>query len=754
MSNLSNIPGGADLPDRFRNVGEQIQAFFDFAENNPDRAVPFFVNIWETQASLTTRALALQGLGVAAKHYRVKEAFADWDVLKDIAKEVKGKGEVSNDLTRWAAASALEAIGYSQQSLQHLEGGGFTEPLDRIRREIRDRKFIEINRIPRLNSRGETTAEYERHLEFWLYGPADELLNDSDRSLNYQDLVGDVISKLHGRGVYLGLISPNSIVHGAALRQAGLIFKESAEIEEYLYGLLEEFLHNSSHETPLRINAAEIINTATDVNRRLQTLSKLLLEETNPKLHEVALRQAQSVFKLSAEIEDFIYGLLEQFFDNSNNEIAVRIYAAEIIYTSTDVNRRLKTLSKLLLEERNPKFHELGLRQAQQAFHHYAEDFIYGLLEKFLDNSNNEIALRINAAEIINTTTDLSRRLKTLSQLLLEKIELRNAAVRLLTPYKHDLTRVEPDADTILKALVFSYSLDTLQKPQLQDLTISQLETYFSSASQDHREISEIFTSAIAASESLARRYGRNTSVLKQYLQNKHDEYLSPIESWLQVLRNHISETEASNRKIQSNKALINENIHRMGNLRSIWGNKNISLLPLPEKMCVLDSNFVLSTTESHTYNQSYKISRDLISIKFYLIQLLHEQDKIINDNKSKRFDWPGFDLPSIVLMVIFWPIVLIVLIGALIILMFNLLYIKFRDYSKTIIAGISLITLNVSILFFVMYSYGMEMLSITSIVIISIQFLIGYIIGNAEEKKQLKDLQSIIYTLNTQWKE
>ncbi|WRH65332.1 MAG: hypothetical protein RSE13_15630 [Planktothrix sp. GU0601_MAG3] len=127
MSNLSNIPGGSDLPDRFRNVGEQIQSFFDFAENNPDRAVPFFVNIWETQASLTTRALALQGLGVAAQHYHVKEALADWDVLRDIAKEVKGKGEVSNDLTRWAAASALEAIGYSQQSLQHLEGGGFTE---------------------------------------------------------------------------------------------------------------------------------------------------------------------------------------------------------------------------------------------------------------------------------------------------------------------------------------------------------------------------------------------------------------------------------------------------------------------------------------------------------------------------------------------------------------------------------------------------------------------------------------------------
>ncbi|MCC3437441.1 hypothetical protein [Microcoleus sp. PH2017_05_CCC_O_A] len=738
MSNLSNIPGGGGLPDRFRNVGEQIQAFFDFA-------------------SLTTRALALQGLGVAAKHDRVKEAFADWEVLKDIAKEVKGKGEVSNDLTRWAAATALEAIGYSQQSLQHLEGGGFTEPLDRIRREIRDRKFIEINRIPRLNSRGETTAEYERHLEFWIYGPADELLNDRDRSLNYQDLVGDVISKLHGRGVYLGLMSPNSIVQGAALRQAGLIFKESAEIEAYLYGLLEEFLHDSSHETPLRIHAAEIINTATDVNRRLKTLSKLLLEDTNPKLHEVALRQSQSVFKLSAEIEDFIYGLLEKFFDNSNNEIAVRIYAAEIINTSTDVNRRLKTLSKLLLEETNPKFHEVGLRQAQQAFHHYAEDFIYGLLEKFLDNSNNEIALRINAAEIINTTTDLSRRLKTLSQLLLEKIELRNAAVRLLTPYKHDLTRVEPDADTILKALIFSYSLNTLQKSQLQDLTISQLETYFSSASQDHREISEIFTSAIAASESLARRYGRSSSILKHFLQNKQEEYLSPIESWLQLLREQISETEPEQRKVQYNQALINETIDlireensynymysyytdRRGKYIATYyskeGDQFVSPFPIPKKLCILDQSIVLSSTSSYNYNQSCQIKRDLKSINVYLLKFAIEakkQETVCRGLLSTHY------------------------------LDYLLHFDELPDYKKSLFTILlildTIILLSIVVIFFVNHQWSwFATLSIAINLGIMVKIhqrcFKNYQTKKKEFEKIIENIQSILYKLNTQWQE
>jgi hypothetical protein len=357
--------------------------------------------------------------------------------------------------------------------------------------------------------------------------------------------------------VYLGLISPNLLVQAEALLQAGPIFKESAEIENFLYPFLEDFLQNPNQEISFRINAAEIIHTARDLNRRLKTLSKLLLEEKNPKLQEVALRQAQSLFKQSAEIEEFIYGLLEEFLYNPNQEIALRIYAAEIINTATDLNRRLQTLSKLLLEETNPKLHEVALRQAQSSFYHYGEDFIYGLLEAFLENSHNEIALRIYAAEIINTTTDLSRRLKTLSQLLLEKIELRNAAVRLLTPYKQELARVEPDANTVLDALVFSYSLDTLQQHELQDLTISQLKTEFSSASEDSREISTIFTSAIAASESLARRYGRSGSVLKQFLQNKQDEYLSDLQNWLRELKNNIDEVYAFSNKLDSNYRLL-----------------------------------------------------------------------------------------------------------------------------------------------------------------------------------------------------
>ncbi|WP_234996845.1 hypothetical protein, partial [Planktothrix sp. PCC 11201] len=67
--------------------------------------------------------------------------------------------------------------------------------------------------------------------------------------------------------------------------------------------------------------------------------SQLLLEENNPKLHEVALRQAQSIFQQSAETEESLYQPLEEFLLNSNHEISLRIHAAEIINTATDINR-------------------------------------------------------------------------------------------------------------------------------------------------------------------------------------------------------------------------------------------------------------------------------------------------------------------------------------------------------------------------------------------------------------------------------
>jgi hypothetical protein len=748
MSNLSNIPGGGDLPDRYRNVGEQIQAFFDFAENNPDRAVPIFANIWETQGSLTTRALALQGLGRAAQHGHVKQALADWDVLKDIAKEVKGKGEVSSDLTRWAAAKALEDIGYSLRDLQHLEGGGFTEPLDRIRREIRDRKLAEINRIPRLNTRGETTAEYDRNREFWLYGPVEELFAGNDSSWNYQELVGDVVHDLHGRGVYLGLRSSNRIVHGAALREAELIFKESAEIEEFIYELLEKFLSNSNHEVSLRITAAKIIHTATDLSKKLKTLSKLLSQEKDAKLLEVVLHHAQSFFMESVDNQKFLYGYLEQFLIDRTHEVSVRIMAIEIITKASGL-KKVETLSKLLLED--VPLQNVALRQIRLIFKESSqiEELLFETLDQFL-NYNYEVSLKVDAAELVYTARNLNKKLTSLSKLLLEDTELRNVGVRLLTPYKQELAKVDADAYTVLETLNFEYTID---KPEPKDLTIAEMENRISSANQLKSQISTRFVSAIASAESLASQYRRSNSVLKQFLQNKQDEYLSNADIWIEVLRNQISQTAVEQRKVQSNQSLLKETINLISNLESWEARKVISYR---KEVQISDENFLLHSTDL-TFNHSLTLKKDLNSLKFYLINLLSktqsEFKKSLNNGLFSGSESIGLKLFLAFLLFIYIDICfagmsLWSLIGG-----DNIM--STREKIQAIAIGlfnIVVIIITVANYQFILDNYG----QLSFVVILMMAMGIRYFITVIDDQivaEQLKKAESISNNLYNQWK-
>ncbi len=149
LSQSINVESGRDLAESFRsarNPGEKVELFFVVAENKPEVAVSAFAEILETKASPSMRALALQGLGrITAPH--IKQALAsceteeDLQVLRDVSKEVKGKGEVTSDLTRWAAAWAIEHIGFPWDAIEHLQGGALIDPPRRIRNEIINRKL-------------------------------------------------------------------------------------------------------------------------------------------------------------------------------------------------------------------------------------------------------------------------------------------------------------------------------------------------------------------------------------------------------------------------------------------------------------------------------------------------------------------------------------------------------------------------------------------------------------------------------------
>ena len=272
QNNLQNLLKTLKNP---RNKGEEIELVFALAENHPEEAVRYFASILESQALPTKRALALRGLGIAAQtSSKVKLALStDEEILKEIVEEIQG----NNDLARWAAAWAIEAMGFDEDAIHHLEGGALTDPLYRIRNEILSRKFEAIRRIENnqnFDPLGNLDAEYERLLEFWIYGLTEKLFEANLSSYpgpnqyQYQNFVTDVIDLLHIRGVYLGLGSQNFIPQEAALNKANQIFKESDETEDRLYPYIKNYLINPNYPIQLRVKSAEIIGKASTLRRK------------------------------------------------------------------------------------------------------------------------------------------------------------------------------------------------------------------------------------------------------------------------------------------------------------------------------------------------------------------------------------------------------------------------------------------------------------------------------------------------------
>jgi hypothetical protein len=161
--------------------GDRIDLFFSVAASKPDVAFGAFVTILNKYADLTSRALALRGLGRICHEPTLQEmrgcqtAFSQ-ELVKVLVEEATRRGKNSNDLTRWAAAEAIAYIGYSPYVLQHSDLGGLTEPPERIAREIVESKLAQANQFLRWSSAGqEQTVEYERFIEFWIFGPIDRL---------------------------------------------------------------------------------------------------------------------------------------------------------------------------------------------------------------------------------------------------------------------------------------------------------------------------------------------------------------------------------------------------------------------------------------------------------------------------------------------------------------------------------------------------------------------------------------------------
>lgn len=656
LSQPISVESGRDLAACFRNGrnhGAKVELFFALAENNPEVAVPAFAEILETKASPPMRALALQGLGRTSQKYpKIKQALAscetdeDLQVLRDVAQEVKGKGEVNSDLTRWAAAWAIEAIGFLPDAIEHLQGGALTDPPYRIQNEIINRKLQEINQIQRFDSRGKLTAEYERHLEFWLYGPTQELFRENSRSRNYEDIVYDVIDKLHIRGVDLAVDKDNRLetvnpqkkrgLQEAALRIAEQIFiDESTEVEQTrLYEILDQFLENNyNQDIPLRrLAAVAICNAGSCLPPSARARTVIICERWQEveALGEPAISHLEEVIERKLRLATHESEIINQ-----------QVKAVETIsrIQFADFSQKLRVLAKVLLrpEEKVRNAAARLLAQHKSRVDQDVANLLEALLLKYGLHEPDSRDLTIPGMEkLIRASRQYQSLISTTFLTAIDAVDSLSrryaqsaSAVKQFLRDKSEgyLSNVESWIERQLNSI--EYKLPNLL---LKDMTLAEMDDAIRSLEQEKSCLRVTFSAAIETSESSSGIYDCTNSDLKQLLSRKHDGYLSYVESWMTRLRNQIIETSAEQSKIQTNQSLLRKTISKIMN-------EHYELYKGMSNLLIFTSsqNF-LNSKNYQTYNNCKELDNELLSLKNLLFRALEEESKnYLEKNPNKK---------------------------------------------------------------------------------------------------------------------
>lgn len=335
----TSISSAADLSFIFNsraNAGDQIEIFLAIAEGQTETAITSFSTVVRNLTSPPIKALALQGFGKISQPY--KQALASCaskesqELLKLLCGEIRNR---SNDLTTWAAAEALKEIGFSLDNIQHPQGGNLSEPPRRIQNEILDQKIQEINRIQRFNSREQFTAEYERFLEFWIYGPTIQFFEESFTSQRYIEIADDILHATQVRGIQLGLNSNNKKIQELSIAKLENIFKEfsrskSGDLKYALGESLKRFLRSdksSDSDLQILVDAFNFEISKDDLEKL--DLTQLSIEQINQSIEQsrYLCSEISSKFSLSVQvsgersINNFLFGKKDKYGSMINSHI-------------------------------------------------------------------------------------------------------------------------------------------------------------------------------------------------------------------------------------------------------------------------------------------------------------------------------------------------------------------------------------------------------------------------------------------------
>ena len=157
---------------------------------------------------------------------------------------------------------------------------------------------------------------------------------------------------------------------------------------------------------------------------------------------------------------------------------------------------------------------------------------LYDLLVWYLEEQQHDVSLRVQSAEIINTTGSWKQpaeKIKLILKLLLAEESLRQTAMQLLKPQIATLRSVDKDAAILLDSLKFfeEYAHPTQDNLPVQILTdLAQLQ---SQAQQQIKHIVTITDQGIRSTEILAQRYTLDKSKTYQFLKQQQNQRLGEI---------------------------------------------------------------------------------------------------------------------------------------------------------------------------------------------------------------------------------
>jgi hypothetical protein len=403
------------------NAGDQVELFFSIAESRPEQAITFFSSAVRNSTGIPIKSLSIQGFGRIPSPLRQALSSCisqeSQDLLKLLCNEIKSR---SSDLAVWSAAEALKEIKFSPDNLQHPQGGNLSEPPRRIQNEILDRKIQELSRIRRFDSRGIFTAEYERYLEFWIYGPTSDLFNEKNTDSQYIDVVNDILHSTQIRGIQVGINAGNEKVRQAARKQARLIFENFLNTEEKktqdLFGnSLKRFLKESNTSDNDLRRLADAICFDFNVAMKPENLEYLTVEEIKKNIASFREYSSEisSIFETAIRMSGEPY--LSRFLENEETEYKNSI--ASWIDLFNEQSKKIVSSSALLKSNFELLIYVLESIRSHDAdlYRHISNDKSLGMIKSGSLRSNNQ-----KECEEFLTQLDLAR--KILSSSLSKKI--------------------------------------------------------------------------------------------------------------------------------------------------------------------------------------------------------------------------------------------------------------------------------------------------------------------------------------------